>query len=166
MDMFINIRHNSGPYPGLSLGTPVLWKCRIRLYKRYIVIHLNRVELHTQACTRSLVQLKKGFFANNFCVFELYTLKFLTQKETMVTQIFAGSASEIFIQGKVMFKKKLFTFQQFVSTCHVKLRRLNQKVQVWIFYGQDFAFRAAINISCKEITSKRVKPICFLCLIN
>ena len=30
---------------------------------------------------------QKKFFMNNFCVPELDTLKFLTQKETMVTQI-------------------------------------------------------------------------------
>ena len=39
-----------------SLGTPVLRKCWIHLYKRYIVIHLNRLELQTKAYTRSLIQ--------------------------------------------------------------------------------------------------------------
>ena len=47
---FLYLTHlKLGPYPGLSLGTPVLWKCWIRLYKRYIVIHLNRLEPQPQA---------------------------------------------------------------------------------------------------------------------
>ena len=46
----------TGPCPGLRLGTPMLRKCWIRLYKRYTVIHLNRLELQTQVYTRSLIQ--------------------------------------------------------------------------------------------------------------
>ena len=47
---------HAGSYPGLSLGRPVLHKCWIRLNKQYIVIRLNRIVLHTQAYTRSLIQ--------------------------------------------------------------------------------------------------------------
>ena len=64
----------AGPYPGLSLGTTVLRKCWTRLYKRYIVIHLNRLELQMQAYTRSLTQqflsvLLKGYlrYKTIFC---------------------------------------------------------------------------------------------------
>ena len=46
----------TGPYPGLRLDIPVQRKCWIRLYKRYTVIHLNRLELQTQAYIRSLIQ--------------------------------------------------------------------------------------------------------------
>ena len=35
---------DSLPYPGVSLGTPVLCKGSICLYKWYFVIHLNRLE--------------------------------------------------------------------------------------------------------------------------
>ena len=50
------------------------------------------------------------FFVNNFCVSELYTLKFLTQEETMVTQISATSPSPG-ISGKSFVKKiAVFTF--------------------------------------------------------
>ena len=48
---------------------------------------------------------------NNFYVTELYTLKFLTQKETMVTQITAVSPSPNFHSGKSYVKKIIaFTF--------------------------------------------------------
>ena len=76
----------------------------------------------------------------------------------MVTQISAASPSPNFHSGKSYFKI-VFTFQQFVSTSHVKLRILNQKMQVWVFQGQDFAFRVAINISDREMAAKRVTPI-------
>ena len=49
---------------GLSLGTPVLQKCWINLYKRYIVINLNRLELQTQTYTRSLIQHFRVFYLN------------------------------------------------------------------------------------------------------
>ena len=42
-------------YPGVSLGTPVLCKVSIYLYKRYFVIHLNRLEKQTQAYFRSSI---------------------------------------------------------------------------------------------------------------
>ena len=46
-------------------------------------------------------KLKKRFFVNNFCVVpELRTFKFLSQKETMVTQISAASQSPNFHLGK------------------------------------------------------------------
>ena len=47
---------HAGPYPEPSLGAPVLRKYWICLYKGYIMIHLNRLELQTQAYTRSLIQ--------------------------------------------------------------------------------------------------------------
>ena len=52
------------------------------------------------------------FFVNDFCVPELYyTLKYLTQKEAMVTQISAASPSSNFHSGKSSVKKiTVFTF--------------------------------------------------------
>ena len=105
----------------------------------------------------------KKKIVNNFCVLELQTLKFLTQKETMVMQLSAASPSLNFHSGKSPVKKiTVFTFKQFVPTyflCqytfHVKLRRLSQKLWVRVFQGKDFAFMAAINISCREIAAKK-----------
>ena len=68
----------------------------------------------------------KNVFVSNFCAPELYTLKFLTQKEAMVTQISAASSSPNFHSGKSYVKKiTVCTFQQFMPTSHVKLRSLN-----------------------------------------
>ena len=50
-------------------------------------------------------KLKKSFFVNHFCLPELKTLKFLTQKETLVTQISAASPSPKFYLGKSYVKK-------------------------------------------------------------
>ena len=83
----------------------------------------------------------------------------------MVTQVSAASPSPNFYSGK-SYIKIVFTFQQLVSTSHIKLRILNQKKQLWVFKGQDFAFRVAINISDREMAAKRVTPIYILCLIN
>ena len=58
------IRNGTGPYPGLSLSTPVQRKCWICLYKRYIVLHLNRLELKTQSYIRSLIQHLWVFYLN------------------------------------------------------------------------------------------------------
>ena len=56
-------------------------------------------------------KLKKVFFVNNFCVPELYTLKFLIQKETMPMQISAASPSADFHSGRNYVKKiTMFTF--------------------------------------------------------
>ena len=65
--------------------------------------------------------LKKNFFANNFLVPELYTLKFLTQKEPMVMEIFAALPSQKSYIKKII----VFTFYQLVPTSHVQLRSLN-----------------------------------------
>ena len=109
----------------------------------------------------------KNIFVNNFCVPELQALKFLTLKETIVAQICAAQAPPNFHSGKSYFEKiTVFTFQQFVPTSHVKLRSLNQKLQVWVFQGQDFAFRAAIKISFREIAAKRVTAIFFSFYFN
>ena len=43
---------------------------------------------------------EKKFLVNNFCMPELYTLKFLIQKETMVMQTSAASPSPNFNSGK------------------------------------------------------------------
>ena len=55
-EMKDQMRWFSGPYPGLRLATLVLRERWIRLYKLYTVIHLNRLELHTQTYTRSFMQ--------------------------------------------------------------------------------------------------------------
>ena len=57
----------------------------------------------TQLCISR--KLKKKIFVNNFCVPELYTLNFLTQKDTMVTQIPAASPYPNFYSGKGYVKK-------------------------------------------------------------
>ena len=107
------------------------------------------------------------FFVNNFHVHKLWTLKFFTQEKTMVMQISAASPSLNFHSGKSYVKKiTVFTFQQFVPTFHVKLKSLYQKMQFSVFQGQDFAFRAAINMFCREITVKSVTLISFLTLIS
>ena len=112
-------------------------------------------------------KLKKCFLVNNFCVFELQTLKFLTQKENMVMQMLAASPSPIFCYVRVMLKKiTMFTFQKVVPNSPVKLKSLNQKLQLWVFQRQDFAFRAAINTSYRKITTKRLTFIYFLPLIS
>ena len=89
-----------------------------------------------QTQLRVLRKLKKNF-VTNFCVSELQTLQFLTQKETIVIQISAALPSLNFHSGKSYVEKiTVFTFQQFMSTSHVKLRSLNQKLQVWVFCFQ------------------------------
>ena len=66
-------------------------------------------------------------------------------KGTMVMQIYAKLLSPNFHSGKSYVKKvTVFTLQQFVPTPYVKLRRLNQKLQVGVFQGKDFALRVAI----------------------
>ena len=65
----------SGPYTGHSLGTPVLRKWRMRFYKGYIVIHLNRLELQTQAYTRSLIQHFWVFYLNVWELVDAFALK-------------------------------------------------------------------------------------------
>ena len=53
----------------------------------------------------------KKFFVNNFWIPELCTLKFFTQKETMVMQISAALLSSNFLPGKIYAKKRtVFTF--------------------------------------------------------
>ena len=118
----------------------------------------------------TLVHFKKthkNFFVNNFCVPELQTFKFLTLKETMVTQISTASPSPNFHSGKSYVKKiTVFTFQQFVPNSHVKFKSLNVKLQVGLFQGQDFALRAVINISYRDVAAKRATPISFLSLLS
>ena len=77
----------------------------------------------TQLCISR--KLRKSFFVNNFYVPELYTLTFLTQKETMVTQISASSPSPNFHSGEIYVKKITVYFLAIKPTSHVKLRSLN-----------------------------------------
>ena len=85
----------------------------------------------------------------------------------MVTQISAASPSLNFHSGRVVLKKiTVFTFQQFASTSHVKLRSFNYKLQVWVILGQDFAFRAAINISYRDIFMFNKFENCFTSVSN
>ena len=108
------------------------------------------------------------FFVNNFCVPELQILNFLTQKENMVMQISAASTSRNFHSGKSYVKKitvytlNFYNFAKFT----LKLRSWNQKLLVWVFQGQGSAFGAAINISYRKITAKKVTIISFLSLIS
>ena len=86
----------------------------------------------------------------------------------MATQISAASPAPNFHSEKSYVKKiSSFTIQQFVSTCQVKLRSSNQKLQVWIFQGQEFPFRVAkLQENCGEIAAKRVALIPFSSLIS
>ena len=52
----VRISNPTGAYSGLRLGTSVLMKCWIRLYKQNNMIHLNRLELQTQTYTKTLIQ--------------------------------------------------------------------------------------------------------------
>ena len=65
--------------------------CYGHVHKYHTIVHLKKT--------------KKKFFLDNFCVPELYTLKFLTQKRIMVTQISAASSSPNFHSGKSYVKK-------------------------------------------------------------
>ena len=109
---------------------------------------------------------KKKFFVNNFRVQEFQALKFFAQKETTITQLSAASPSQIVIQERVMLKNNIVYFLAIVSTCHVKSRSLNQKLQVWIFQGQEFALWVAkLQGNYTEIIAERVAPI-FLSIIS
>ena len=145
-------------FPPKKYPRPILSKNYGTLY---FVLNMFINTRHTCAFQQNPQKL----FMNNFCVSELQTLKFLTQKEAMVMEISATSPSPNVHAGKnVFFLKKItvFTFQQFVPTYHVKLRSLNLKLQVPVFQGQDFAFMADINICYRKITAKKVTPISFL----
>ena len=57
-----------GMYPAVSFGTPPLQKCWVRLCKQYLVIHLKRLELQTQAYLRKVL-------IQHFIVFYLKVMK-------------------------------------------------------------------------------------------
>ena len=89
-------------------------------------------------------------FVNNFCVSKLYTLKFLTLKKNYgYANICCIVFNTFSFRDQLCLKITVFTFQQFTPTYLLKLRSLNQNLQVWLFLGQNFTFRAAINISYK-----------------
>ena len=114
---------------------------------------------------------EKIFFVNNFCGPELYIeISQITERnrnhrrKVWFKQIFAAQLFPNVHSGKSHVKKiTALTFQQFVPTSHGKLRSLNQQLQVWVSQELDFAFRAAINMSYREIIAKRV-TISFLSL--
>ena len=115
---------------------------------------------------RAFQEKSKKVFMNNFCVPELQISRFLTQKETMIIQIFAASPSPNFHSGKSYVKKIiLFTFLAICANFQCKIQKFELEV-LWVFQGQDFGFRAASNISYSEIAAKRVTLISFLSLIS
>ena len=61
----------------------------------------------------------------------------------------------------------VFTFQRCVLTSHVKLRSLNEKLQMWVFQGQDSAFKTTINISyVQKKTATEIKIPFFFFISN
>ena len=74
--------------------------------------------------------------------------------------------------SRIMLHRNLkgFTFWEVRITisysAHVKLRSLNQTLQVWVFQIQDFAFKGFINISYRQIAAKRAHLFLFLSLIS
>ena len=109
---------------------------------------------------------QKKLFANNPCALALQTLKFLTKKETMVTDIFASSSSPNFYSRKSNVKKKCLLFSIFANfPCKIEKFEL-EVAGVGIFQGQEFKFRVAINKTCREIAVKIVTLISPLLLIS
>ena len=80
-------------------------------------------------------------------------------------QISVASPSSKFNSQK-SFVKKLSVYFLAICANFPKLRNLNQKFQVQVFQGQDFAFGAVTDLSYREITAKRVTPMSFLSLIS
>ena len=66
---------------------------------------------------------KKKDFVNNFCVHELYTLKFLTQKGTMVAQISAASPFSNFDSEKSYVKGISVYFLAFCADFPCKIEK-------------------------------------------
>ena len=103
---------------------------------------------------------------NKFCVLEPQTMKFLTQKEPMITQIFAALPSPNFNSGKSYFKRiTMFTFQQFVTTFRKKLRSFS-KIFRYRYFRDRILLSGQPLLSYREIVAKRVTPISFLSLIS
>ena len=65
---------------------------------------------------------------NNFCIPELLTLKVLTQKETMVTQISAESPSPNLQSGKSYVKKISVCFWAICANFPWKIEKYELKV--------------------------------------
>ena len=80
-------------------------------------------------------------------------MEFVTQNETLVTQIAASSPSPNFHTGKSCVKKItniIIISVYFLAICAnfpFKIEKFELEVAEVSILGQDFAFRAAINIS-------------------
>ena len=86
---------------------------------------------------------QKKFFMNNFCVPELYTLKFLTQKETMVKQISAASPYPNFHSRKSYFKKITVYFLAIRANFPCKIEKFElENLGVGIL-GTEFCFQGS-----------------------
>ena len=108
----------------------------------------------------------KTVFVNKFCVLELQAMKFLTQKEPMITQILAASPSPNFNSRKSYFKRRtMFTFQQFVTTFLKKLKSFS-KICKCGYFRDRILLSGQPLLSYREIVAKRVTPISFLSLIS
>ena len=68
------------------------------------------------------------FFMNNFCVPELSTLKFLTQKENIVMQISAALPSADFHSGKSYVKKNSVYFLAICAKFPCKIEKFELEV--------------------------------------
>ena len=84
----------------------------------------------------------------------------------MVTQISAALPSPNFHSGKSYVKNISVYFLPICINFPCKIEKFKLEVVHVGILGWDFAFRAAINISYREIAAKRVTPISFSSLIS
>ena len=71
---------------------------------------------------------EQKFFVNNFCLSELHTFKFLTQKEITITQISATSPSPNFHWGKSYVKKLGVYFLAICINFPCKIKKFDLEV--------------------------------------
>ena len=66
---------------------------------------------------------QKNHFVNNSCAPELQTMKFLTQKETKVTQYLLHCCLQIFILERIMLKNKSVYFLAIYANFSCKIEK-------------------------------------------
>ena len=79
---------------------------------------------------------------NNFCIPEHYTLKFLTQKETMVMQFSAASPSTNFHSGSYVKKNKCLLFSD-LHQLPCKIEKFELEVVGVGILGTGFCFQGS-----------------------
>ena len=81
-------------------------------------------------------------------------------------RISAASPSPNFCSGKSYVKNNSVYFSAICVNCPHKIWKFELEVAGMGILGTEFCFPGSHNMSCREITAKRVTPISFLCLIN